>query len=201
MDLSSDFAYYLFRAGQLHAGHGPRATHVPEMYVTGSISLVNATFARFMAEEMSGAAIIPAALAAWHKILSLHLNMMLMGYRSGRDLDDGDFGVKVSLFGKMRTLTRQEQLALQLPHGANVNLLLQKFFNYHPQVRETVFEVGWVGGERLSAGGTPWFEPIKVHHIKPNWRVLLNGKDLAYIGGPQVTVSPGDEISIFPPGR
>jgi molybdopterin converting factor small subunit len=171
------------------------------MYVTGSISLVNAAFARFLAEEMLGTAIVPAALAAWHKILSLHLNMMLMGYHSGRDLEEGDFGVNVSLFGKMRTVTRQQQIAMQLSHGATVALLLRKLFNYHPQARETVFEIGWVGGERLSASGTPWFEPIRVHHIKPNWRVLLNGKDLAYIGGPQVKVSPGDEISIFPPGR
>ncbi|NJN97265.1 MAG: hypothetical protein HC875_25860, partial [Anaerolineales bacterium] len=54
LDLSDDFARYLFRAGQIHAGHGPRQTHVPELYVTGAISLVNATFARFLAEECRG---------------------------------------------------------------------------------------------------------------------------------------------------
>ena len=44
----------LFRAGQLHAAHGPRQAHVPEVYVTGAISLVNAAFARFLHEEMPG---------------------------------------------------------------------------------------------------------------------------------------------------
>jgi hypothetical protein len=70
-DLSDDFARYLFRAGQLHAAHGPRRVHVPEIYVTGAISLVNATFARFLAEEMPGAAIVPAALAGWNKLSGL----------------------------------------------------------------------------------------------------------------------------------
>jgi molybdopterin converting factor small subunit len=201
LDFSDDFAYYLFRAGQLHAGHGPRATHVPEMYVTGSVSLVNATFARFLAEEMPGAEIIPAALAAWNKVLSMHLNMMLMGYRSGRILDEGDFPVKVSLFGQMRSVTHREQLTVQLSEGSSARTLLQKFFNYYPQARQDVFDIGWVGGERLAAGGTPWFEAIKIHQIKPMWRVLLNGKDLSYIGGPQTMINSGDEVSIFPPGR
>ncbi|MFQ5421471.1 MAG: protoglobin domain-containing protein, partial [Anaerolineae bacterium] len=61
LDLSDDFARYLFRAGQKHAAHGPRHTHVPETYVTGSISLVNATFARFLSEEMPGDPVVPAA--------------------------------------------------------------------------------------------------------------------------------------------
>jgi molybdopterin converting factor small subunit len=33
------------------------------------------------------------------------------------------------------------------------------------------------------------------------WRVLLNGKDLSYIGGPAVPLHAGDEIHVFPPGR
>ena len=99
LDFSNDFAQYLFRAGQLHAAHGPRKTHVPEMYVTGSISLVNAGFARFLSEEMPGHPAVPTALAGWNKVLSLHLNMMQMGYHSALALDSGDFAVKVLLFG------------------------------------------------------------------------------------------------------
>jgi hypothetical protein len=33
------------------------------------------------------------------------------------------------------------------------------------------------------------------------WRVLINGKDLSFIGGAQVPVHAGDEIHVFPPGR
>ena len=201
MDLSDDFARYLFRAGQLHAGHGPRETHVPELYVTGAISLVNATFARFLAEEMPGAAVIPAALAGWNKVLSMHLHMMLLGYRSALALDSGDFVVPVSMFGRMRVVTGKYQIMMHLPNGARMATALQKFFNYFPQARAEVFDLSWTGGERLDASGTPWFVAEKVYQIKPMWRVLLNGKDISYIGGPEAPVSEGDEISIFPPGR
>ncbi len=201
LDFSHDFARYLFRAGQLHAGHGPRQTHVPPLYITGAISLINATFARFLSEEMPGAKVVPAALAGWHKVLSMHCHMMIIGYYAALALDAGDFSVKVSLFGKMRLLTGQQELKVHLPDGARVETLLRKFFNYFPHAREDVFEINWLGGQRIDASGTPWFTPEKVYKAKPTWRVLLNGKDLNYIGGPTVNVSAGDEISVFPPGR
>lgn len=201
LDLSDDFASYLFRAGQIHAGHGPRQTHVPEVYVTGAISLVNATFARFLAEEMPGAAVVPAALAGWNKLLSLHLHMMLLGYQTARPLDSGDFSVKVTIFGKMRAVMGRQELSLRLPVGASMSVALRKLFNYFPQARPEIFDLHWVGSERDDSSGTPWFVAEKVYRLKPMWRVLLNGRDLSYIGGPEIGVSPGDEISIFPPGR
>lgn len=201
LDFSDDMARYLFMAGQRHAGHGPRQTHVPDLYVTGSISLVQATFARFLTEEMPGATVVPAALAGWNKLLTMHLHLMLMGYQAARKLDEGDFAVNVSLFGKMRPLTGRQALDIHLPANASVEILLQKFFDYFPQTRSEVFDLNWVGGERDDASGTPWFVAEKVYKVKPMWRVLLNGKDLSYIGGPSLAVSPGDEISIFPPGR
>ena len=33
------------------------------------------------------------------------------------------------------------------------------------------------------------------------WRVLLNGKDLTFIGGPGITIDAEDELHLFPPGR
>jgi len=201
LDFSQDFARYLFRAGQIHAGHGPRQTHVPELYVNGAISLVNATFARFLSEEMPGATVIPQALTGWNKYLSMHLHMMIAGYHTALSLDSGDFAVNVSMFGRMRNVTGYQQLKLHLPDGAKMETALRKFFNYFPQARQDVFDITWLGGERLDASGTPWFIAEKVYKIKPMWRVLLNGKDLSYIGGPDITVSSGDEISVFPPGR
>ncbi len=200
-DLSPDFARYLFRAGQIHAAHGPRKTHVPELYVTGAISLVNATFARFLLEEMPGDPIVPTAMAAWNKILSMHLHMMISGYHTALALDSGDFAVEVSMFGKMRTITQQQNITMHLSKGARMETALQKFFNYFPQAREDVFDLTWLGGERLDASGTPWFVANKVYKIKPMWRVLVNGKDISYIGGQNITISQGDTISIFPPGR
>lgn len=201
LDLSEDFARYLFRAGQLHAGHGPRQTHVPEIYVTGAISLVNAAFARFLIEEMPGAAVVPAALAGWNKALTMHLHMMLLGYQSALALDSGNFRIKVSIFGRMRALMGGPETSLALPTGATMTVALCKLFNYFPQARSEIFDLNWLGGERDDASGTPWFVVEKGYCIKPMWRVLLNGRDLSYIGGPEIPVAPGDEISIFPPGR
>jgi len=201
LDFSDDFARYLFRAGQIHAGHGPRQIHVPELYVTGAISLVNATFARFLSEEMPGAPVVPQALAGWNKVLTLHLHMMLTGYQTARALDSGDFSLKVSLFGRMRAVTGRRELMLRLSKGARVETALQKFFNYFPQAREEVFKTNWLDGFRLDATGTPWLTTERVYQVKPGWRVLLNGRDLAYLGGPRIPVSPRDELSIFPPGR
>jgi molybdopterin converting factor small subunit len=201
MDFSTDLARYLFRAGKLHAAHGPRRTHVPPIYVTGSISLVNATFARFLAEEMPGHPSVAVALGGWNKVLSLHQHMMHLGYAASLALDNGDFGIEFTLFGRMRTVTGTQELTVHVPEGADAQLALRKFFNYYPQARSEVFEVEWQPGEHLDARGTPWFTTKPAYNVKPMWRVLLNGKDLSYIGGPSVPLHEGDEIHVFPPGR
>jgi molybdopterin converting factor small subunit len=201
MDFSSDFARYLFRAGQLHAAHGPRQAHVPEMYVTGAISLVNATFARFLHEEMPGDAFIPAALAGWNKALSLHLHMMLIGYKSARELDRGDFKVNVAFFARLRKLVGTQNLAITLVHGERLEHALRKLLNYFPHLRQEIFDQTWIEGERLDATGTPWLEVHPAYRVKPGWRLLLNGKDIAYHGGLETKLKPGDQIDFFPPGR
>lgn len=99
LDLGNDFAGYLFRAGQIHAGHGPRRIHVPEVYVTGAISLVNSAFARFLQQELPNDPVVPAALAGWNKYLAMHLHMMLSGYRTAVELDRGDFMVPIHFLG------------------------------------------------------------------------------------------------------
>ena len=201
MDFSADLARYLFRAGKLHAAHGPRHAHVPPIYVTGSISLVNATFARFLTEEMPAHPVVPAALGGWNKVLALHQHMMHLGYQTSLALDSGDFPLQFALFGRMRTITGAQELTMRLPAGADAQLALRKFFNYFPQARSEVFDVEWQPGEQLDARGTPWFTARPAYAVKPMWRVLLNGKDLSYIGGPAVPVCEGDEIHVFPPGR
>jgi molybdopterin converting factor small subunit len=201
MDLSHDFALYLFRAGQYHAGHGPRSIHVPEVYVTGAISLVNATFARFLHEEMPGSDVVPEALAGWNKILSMHLHMMLLGYRSAVELDRGDFPLHVALFGRMRTFMSRKEFSLIMPKGDTVETALRKIFNYYPQVRDKVFDIAWQQGERVDALGTPWMTVEKGYKIKYGWRLLLNGSNIAYGKGPETPILPGDKMQIFPPGR
>jgi hypothetical protein len=45
VDLSDEFALYLFDAGILHAAHGPRGIHTPPQWVMGAIAMVQAHFA------------------------------------------------------------------------------------------------------------------------------------------------------------
>ncbi len=201
MDFSADLAHYLFRAGKFHAAHGPRRTHVPPVYVTGSISLVNATFARFIMEEMPGQAQALLALAGWNKVLTLHLHLMQMGYQAAQAIEQGDFAVPFVMFGRMRAATGKHELSVCMADSATVQSALRKFFNYFPQARSEVFDPAWSGGERMDAHGTPWFTVDRAYAVKPMWRVLLNGKDLSYIGGPVISLAAGDEIHIFPPGR
>lgn len=200
LDFSHDFARYLFRAGQIHAAHGPRQIHVPPSYVTGAISLVNATFARFLQEEMAGHPAVPLALAGWNKVLTLHLHLMLHGYRTALEWDKGDFPLDVRLYGRMRSLVGRSQLTAQVAHGAQVEGVLRNFFNYFPQARREVFEDDWREKERVDDAGRPWLVVEKQHRIRFDWRVLLNGRDVSY-GGLEQAVSPGDTVSIFPPGR
>lgn len=201
LDTSSELAHYLFRAGKYHAGHGPRRTHVPPLYVTGSISLVNATFARFLTEAMAGDPVVPVALAGWNKLLTAHLHLMHMGYQAALPLDSGDFRVNVALFGKMRDLMGVQAVPLQLANGAPMAQPLRKLFNYFPAARAEVFDLAWQAGEQIDHRGTPWFTPQKVYQIKPMWRVLLNGRDISYLDGADTIVHDRDEIQIFPPGR
>lgn len=201
MDLSDDLARYLFRAGKLHAAHGPRRTHVPPVYITGAISLVNATFARFLTEEMAGDSIVPAALAGWNKVLSMHLHLMLLGYQAARAVDEGSLPLNVAFFARLRNVTGCRAMTVHVNEGAPVNAALRKLFNYFPAARAEVLEMEWEGGERLDAHNTPWFTVAPTYHIKPMWRVLLNGKDLAYSAGTEPALQAGDELHIFPPGR
>ncbi|MCB9003852.1 MAG: hypothetical protein H6664_05715 [Ardenticatenaceae bacterium] len=201
LDFSHDFARYLFRAGQIHAAHGPRRIHVPDVYVTGSISLMHAGFARILNEEMPGHPAIAAALTGWNKVLTLHLHMMLLGYRTAREWDAGDFTVQLAFYGRMRTITHQAAIPLQLETGSDMETVLHKFFNYFPLARQQVFDLAWEAGERLDAHNTPWMTVEKRYQVKKGWRVLRNGRDITYDGGLQQTLSPDDTIAFFPPGR
>lgn len=202
LDMSHEFAFYLFDAGRKHAGHGPRQIHVPEVYVTGAISLVNNTFARFLSEEMPGSTLVPSALAGWNKYLSMHLHMMLMGYQSAVEIDRGDFPLDVFFYGRLRQLTGATQMVINFSPGTRVKDVIKSLLNYYPQIRGEVFDIEWLEKERVDAKGIPWLTVEKAYILKPaGWRLLLNGRGVEFVGGLERTIEPMDVLQIFPPTR
>lgn len=201
MDLSDDLARYLFRAGKYHAGHGPRHIHVPEVYVTGAISLAQASFARYIAGEMRDATVVARALSGWHKLLTMHGHLMSAGYRAARDLDAGDFVLPVAVYGRLRTLIEAEEVCVQLGDGARAEHALRKFFNYFPELRCEVFDPVWLDDYRPDEEGAPWMRVRPAYRPRRDWNIRINGRNIEYAGGLAAPLKPGDRLSIFPPGR
>jgi molybdopterin converting factor small subunit len=199
LDTSDEFAMYLFRAGKFHAAHGPRQVHVPTTYVTASIGLVGATFARFMEEAALPGEVVAPALGGWNKYLSVQLQLMLLGYQVARDFDKGDLAIPISLFGRLRSIIGRRELTAYSKVGNPVEDVLRKFFNYYPEARSEALQPIWNAHEKQDSS---WIEVYSTYSPRSGgWRVLLNGRDLAYTEGFQTAVKANDRISIFPPGR
>jgi molybdopterin converting factor small subunit len=101
----------------------------------------------------------------------------------------------------MREFLGCDEFSLNLPKGETVETALRKMFNYYPQVRDKVFDIAWQQGERVDSLGTPWMTVEKGYRIKYGWRLLVNGKDIAYGQGLETPLNAGDELHVFPPGR
>ena len=200
MDFGASFGAYLFRAGQYHAAHGPRAVHVPETYVAGSIGMVQAGFAAAIGSEIHDASQVARALGGWSKYLSVQLNQMTLGYRAARVLDDGSVPVRLSIFGRLRQIVGRSEMTLRTPDGAAVGDVLRRFLDYAPQVRDEALERSWQDLPPSRPGGL-WSEVVPVYCPKSNWRIMHNGRDVRYYGGMAAPVCANDEIGIFPPGR
>lgn len=198
LDTSDEFAHSLFRAGQWHAGHGPRRIHTPPEYVTGSMGLVQAAFARFMLEAGLSAAAVAGASAAWNKYLAVQLNQMLLGYRVARELEAGALTVRLRVFGRLRPMIGRVETGVRAAAGDRVAEVLRKFLNYYPQVRAEALDRVWRSEDEAES---LWLKTVPAYRPRAGWRVLLNGRDLLYAGGFAVPVSDGDDLALFPPGR
>jgi molybdopterin converting factor small subunit len=198
LDTSDELALYLFRAGLMHHGLGPRRAHVPEAYVIGSMGLIQAGFARILGEAGLPSEVLAAALGAWSRYLSVHLDLMLLGYRAAADLTEGSIGVRCSAFGRLRGLLHGREVAVATKPGGSLGDVLRKLFNAYPEVRAEVLDRRWDErdpGQHLAPMVTPAYLP------RPGWRVLVNGRDAGYEGGLQQAVAEGDAVALFPPGR
>lgn len=198
LDTGGEFALYLFRAGKYHAGHGPRRIHTPPSYVTGSVGLVLAAFARYMAEAGLPGDTLAESMAAWNKFLAVQLNQMLLGYQAAREIQRGDFPVRCAVFGRLRPLVGLCEISIRADQGAHVGDLLRKFFDYCPEARPEALERVWQSEE---SNDSLWIHVAPAYVPRPGWRLLLNGRDIAYADGLNALVHERDELAIFPPGR
>ncbi len=198
LDTGDEFAYYLYRAGKFHAGHGPRQIHTPSSYVTASIGLVLASFSAYMAEAGLPADVIAGAMAGWNKYLMVQLHLMLMGYQAAVALDKGSLTINVSLFGRLRPMVGQRDISLKVEPEATIADVLKKFFDYYPQIRADTLEQVWHSEDEKES---LWMNVIPVYLPRPGWRILFNGRNVEYGGGFNLTVGDEDTVAIFPPGR
>ncbi len=199
LDTSDEFAYYLFRAGQYHAGHGPRHIHVPPAYITTSIGMMAAAFAAAMHDARLPGDVVAPAMAGWNKYLSVHLHLMNLGYQSAVEFGRGRFSVSFALFGHLRKVAGRDKLSGCAGEGDTVEDLLRKFFNYVPQLRADCLRPVWHSHEKEDAS---WVEVYRSYTPAPGgYRVLLNGRNVAFADGFAARINPDDVVSIFPPGR
>jgi molybdopterin converting factor small subunit len=198
LDTSEEFAHYLFRAGQYHAGHGPRKIHIQPAYVAVSNGLILDAFSRIMAEAGLPAEVIAKALGGWAKYLMVQLNQMDLGYRVALEFSRGEIPVRVKVFGRLRPLIGKNEFTVHVNPESQVADLLRKAFNYYPQVRRESLERAWDSEEKRDS---QWVEVHPVYIPRMGWRILLNGRDVQFEDGFETQIEKEDVISIFPPGR
>ncbi len=202
VDLSDEFARYLFDAGILHAGHGPRGIHTPPQWVMGAVSMVQAHFAERILHYGHDRELAAVAIGAWDKYLMLQNYQMLAGYQMALKVDDGPLTVTVKLYGKLQAMAEREEQTVHFHSDETLGDVLRKFFNYHPVLREEFFEVAWRAPEDdVEATWATDFDKVYVPRQGPYWRILLNGMEVRYSGGFDQPLKQGDVIALFPPGR
>ncbi len=202
VDLSEEFADYLFRAGILHAGHGPRGIHTPPQWVMGAVSMVQAHFAERILHYGHDRELAAQAIGGWNKYLMLQNYQMLAGYNVATALDEGPITVTAKLYGKLQAIAGLEEQTIHAHNDDTLADVLRKFFNYHPALREEFFEVKWRTPEDdVEATWATDFEKVYTPRQGPYWRILLNGKEIRYHGGLEQPIHHGDMIAFFPPGR
>ncbi|MFN8522259.1 MAG: protoglobin domain-containing protein [Chloroflexota bacterium] len=198
LDTSDELARVLFRAGTFHAGQGPRETHVPPEYVAGAMGLVQGALANYMARDRLPGEVIASAMASWSKLLSVHLDLMLLGYRAARELDSGTIRLRVAFYGRVRGLVGRDAIQVGLASGGTVRSVLTRLLGYSPELRSDAMERGWEDHDRA---GSLWREVVPRYALRDGWRLLRNGKDVRYWGGLDQELLEGDELAVFPPGR
>jgi molybdopterin converting factor small subunit len=198
MDTGSQFGDYLFYAGKVHAAHGPRHIETPSMWVTGSVGLIVSAFAGFITAAHRDPDLVGRALAGWNKYLLVQLNQMEFGYEAGKAMATGAHAIDVKAYAMVRHQWGRDGLTVRYQAGERVSDVLRKLLNFAPEVRAIMFDPEY---EATDSDQDLWMRVHRHYKLRPGWRVQLNGKNLTFHGGFDQSLTPGDEITLFSPGR
>jgi len=100
---------------------------------------------------------------------------------SGPDPSPHTIAVKVRTIGPLKALFGAGELDVTLPEGASVDDLLARLTESF--------------GERC----TPYFAPQTSAAALPHLRIMVNGRDIAVLGGRQAVLAGNDEILMLTP--
>jgi molybdopterin converting factor small subunit len=92
----------------------------------------------------------------------------------------------------------RDGLTVRYQAGERVSDVLRKLLNFAPEVRAIMFDPEY---EATDSDQDLWMRVHRHYKLRPGWRVQLNGKNLTFHGGFDQPVTPGDEITLFSPGR
>ncbi|MCP4167989.1 MAG: hypothetical protein GY759_19130 [Chloroflexi bacterium] len=200
VDLSEEFADYLYQAGKIHAGHGPRQIHTPDLWVMGSVAVVQSYFARRIIEDGHDPQLAAAAIGGWNSYLMLQARQMLAGYQVAVALDEGSVKINVRLYGQLRDLINAGKIPVHVHTGATIHDALRKVFNYYPPLRRELLQAQWQTPDE--AGDATWITDLeRVYKPKggPHSHTLLNGHDVRDRTDLDKPLKAGDAITLFPP--
>lgn len=198
MDFGTQFGDYLFYAGKVHAAHGARKIDTPSMWITGSVGLIVGVFADFIRGENFSAETVAFALSGWNKYLLVQLNQMHIGYVAGKALSEGQHTIDLKAYAMVRHHWGRDKLTVHFRTGDTVAHVLSKTLNFAPELRAIMFTPQW---REVEHNQDLWMRMERYYSLIPGWRVQLNGKNLTFHGGFDQQLEPGDEITLFSPGR
>jgi len=170
--------------------------------VTGSISLTQAAFARYLAEANTAADLIARALVGWNKLLTMHLDLMLAGYQVARALEAGEGRATIQVYNRLRPTLGLQAFQVGVGPQTTAADVLRRAIDYFPQIRPQVFETHPEAPPSENGQVPTWLEDLEqVYVLRPSWTILHNHINLRWRNGLEVYVRPGDTLAIFPPTR
>ena len=87
--------------------------------------------------------------------------------------------VKVKLFALYREITGEKEIELELPEKSTILDLIKIITKKYPQLEKHLL--------------------LREDEISDEPRIILNGRNIEWLGGPKTELREGDTIALFPP--